>query len=114
MDEQLNDDSVNKQKDLRQFVYIVYILQALFFLTAVTPIFATIINLVKKDDLINSQYASHYRWQQNTFWYGLLWVVLFTIAPLTFILIPCLAIWYVYRIAKGWIYLADGKELYPS
>ena len=116
----LNDSAANNQqneKELRQFVFIAYILQAVFFLFVVTPIFALIINYIKKDDLINSRYHTHYRWQQNTFWFGLLWLILGIMTHIFFVgyvVIFFLTFWYIYRIAKGWIYLSDGKELYQS
>ena len=27
-------------------------------------------------------------------------------------ILAMLAVWLIYRIAKGWVYLVDGKELY--
>ncbi len=116
MDSNLNNTITDeKDKELRQFVFISYILQATFFVFVVTPLFALIINYIKKDDLINSRYSSHYRWQQNTFWFGLMWAFLSVMTFILFIgyvVFFFLGIWYVYRIIKGWIYLTDGKELY--
>lgn len=111
----LNSPDENKDKELKQFVFIVYILQALFFVFVVTPIFGAIINYIKRDDLQNSRYQSHYRWQQNTFWFGLMWSVLASLTAfflIGYVVFFVLGFWYVYRIVKGWIYLSDGKELY--
>lgn len=104
-------------KSLRQYVFIAYILQALTFVFVITPIFALILNYIKKDDLLNSRYSSHYRWQQNTFWFGLLWSFLGIMTHfflIGYVVLFFLTFWYIYRIAKGWIYLTDGKELYQS
>lgn len=101
--------------DNKKYVYAVYILQALFFLGLVfTPIMGVIINYIKDDDVRGSWLESHFRWQKHTFWYATLWSVL---GYLAFFLIGWLVIfvatiWYFYRIAKGWIYLADGKAMY--
>jgi len=113
--DELKSDTDAKDKELRQFVFIGYILQAGFFIFVVTPIFGMMINYIKKSDLLKSRYSSHYRWQQNTFWFGLLWTFLSIMTYfflIGFIVFFFLGIWYVYRIAKGWIYLMDGKELY--
>ena len=113
--DELESNSEQKDKELRQFVFIVYILQAVFFVFVVTPVFGMIINYIKKDDLLKSRYSSHYRWQQNTFWFGLLWMFLSVMTYfflIGFVVFFFLGIWYIYRIVKGWLYLVDGKELY--
>jgi len=81
----------------------------------ITAVLGIIINYVKDQDVKGSWLESHFQWQKNTFWYALLWTVLGVLT--TFLLIGYLvfaavAIWLIYRIAKGWIYLVDGKELY--
>ncbi|MBC8146748.1 MAG: hypothetical protein H8E98_02050 [Bacteroidetes bacterium] len=104
-------------KNLRQTVFIVYILQALFFVTVITPIVGSVLNIMKKDELINSPYNSHREWQQNTFWFGLLWAALGTMTTfflIGYVVLFFLTIWYVYRIVKGWIRLSDGKEMYDE
>jgi uncharacterized membrane protein len=52
---------------------------------------------------------------KNTFWYGLLWIVLGGLTSfllIGYVVVGVALIWIMYRIAKGWIYLVDGKELY--
>lgn len=99
----------------KKYVIAVYILQALFFVGLVfTPIMGVVVNYIKDDDVQGSWLESHFKWQKNTFWYGLLWMI---IASITFFFISWIVlliagIWYFYRIAKGWIYMVDGKEMY--
>ncbi len=52
---------------------LVYGLQAASFFFGITAIAAVIINYVKKDDVLNTWLASHFRWQIRTFWFGLFW-----------------------------------------
>jgi len=90
-------------------------LQALSFVLLITAVLGIIINYVKDEDVKGSWLDSHFQWQKNTFWYGLLWTVLgvLTIFLLIgYLVLAAVAIWLIYRIAKGWIYLVDGKELY--
>jgi uncharacterized membrane protein len=104
-----------QQAELKKYTYAVYILQALSFVTLITAIIGLIINYIKRDDVRGSWLESHFRWQQATFWYGLLWVVIGASTTWIFIGYPVLAgltIWLIYRVARGWIYLVDGKQMY--
>ncbi len=81
----------------------------------ITAVLGIIINYVKDEDVKGSWLESHFQWQKNTFWYGLLWTVLgvlTTFLLIGYLVLVAVAIWLIYRIAKGWIYLVDGKELY--
>ncbi len=109
--------SFDVDADIKKYTYAVYILQALSFLVLFTAILGIIINYVKDDDASGSWLQSHFVWQKNTFWFGLLWIVLGTLtAPILigYVVLGFTSIWLIYRIAKGWIYLVDGKELYRS
>ena len=105
------------EAEIKKITYVVYILQALSFVFLITAVAGIIINYIKQDDVKGSWLESHFEWQKRTFWYGLLWMAL---AVLSFFLLvqwlicPIVAVWLVYRIAKGWIYLVDGKELYKQ
>jgi uncharacterized membrane protein len=87
-------------------------------------IIAVIINYVKRSEARGTWLESHFNWQIRTFWYALLWafVVAAVSIPLTIIVIGvgtwiigmfALGIWAIYRIARGWLALKDGKPL-PS
>jgi uncharacterized membrane protein len=91
------------------------------FLTGWPSIIAVILNYVKRSEVQGSWLESHFRWQIRTFWYGLLWVslcVLFVIATLGIgILIAWLplglvSIWFIYRVARGWIALNNRRPMY--
>lgn len=102
-------------KNSRKYTFAVYILQALSFVLLFTALLGIIINYVKYEDVEGSWLQSHFTWQKRTFWYGLLWTVLGVMT--TFLLVGyavlgIVMIWLIYRIAKGWIYLVDGKEMY--
>jgi uncharacterized membrane protein len=104
-----------QQAELKKYTYAVYILQALAFVTLVSAVIGLIVNYIKYDDVRGSWLDSHFRWQKATFWYGLLWMVIGISTTWIFIGYPVLAgltIWLIYRIARGWIYLFDGKEMY--
>ncbi len=104
-----------QQAELKKYAYSVYILQALAFVTVITAILGLIVNYIKDDDVRGLWLESHFRCQKASFWYGLLWSllgVLTTPLLIGYAVLPVVSIWLIYRIARGWIYLYDGKEMY--
>ena len=111
MSKVISDDEAKK------FTYLVYILQALSFVFLITAVAGIIINYIKQDDVKGSWLESHFEWQKRTFWYGLLWTFLGSLTiflMIGWVILAVVAVWLVYRIAKGWVYLVDGKELYKQ
>ena len=94
---------------------LVYILQAASFLLAITFIAAVIVNCLKKDDVAETWLSSHFRWQIRTFWFALLWTIfgfITLIMGVGYFILVGVAIWTIYRIAKGWLALQDHKPMY--
>ncbi|HYS14114.1 MAG TPA: hypothetical protein VEN28_12445 [Burkholderiaceae bacterium] len=92
------------------------------FLFGWPSIIAVIINYVKRSEANGTWLESHFRWQIRTFWFALLWAVIvgvvsavlavFVIGLATWIIgIIALGIWAIYRIARGWLRLNDGKPM---
>ena len=91
------------------------------FLIGWPSIVAVILNYVKRSEARGTWLESHFRWQIRTFWYGALWVglcALFVILTLGFGLLlvwlplGVVALWFIYRIARGWMALNDRKTMY--
>ena len=91
------------------------------FLTGWPSILAVILNYVYRSDARGTPLASHFRWQIRTFWFGVLWVALcglfivLTLGLGIFIAALPLAgvgVWFIYRIARGWLRLMDGRPAY--
>jgi len=81
-----------------------------------------VINYVKRSDARGTWLESHFNRQIRTFWYALLWAALVFVVsvPLALVLTGfgtwflgmfVLGIWAIYRIARGWLALKDGKPL---
>lgn len=99
----------------RSITQVIYGLYAASLVVGVTSIIAIVLNYIKRDDVVNTLYESHFRWQIRTFWYSILWCVLgfLTFAVIIgFVIWGAAFIWFVYRIAKGWVRLNDGKPMY--
>jgi uncharacterized membrane protein len=91
------------------------------FLTGWPSIIAVILNYVKRHAVAGTWLESHFRWQIRTFWYGLLWVglcILFIVVTLgigiviAWIPLAAVTVWFIYRVARGWIALNDGRPMY--
>lgn len=109
---QTNKHNADQAKTL---TIVVYALQAASFVLGLTFLVAVIINYIKKDDVRGTWLESHFRWQIRTFWFCLLWGLIGALLSVVFIGVFILlanAVWVIYRIAKGWIDLADNKPMY--
>jgi uncharacterized membrane protein len=89
------------------------------FVGSVPSIIAVIINYLKRSSARGSWAASHYRWQIRTFWFALLWLLIAMLlvvtvlgAPFGLGLLVALALWLIYRIARGWLRLFDRRPMY--
>lgn len=99
----------------RNFATAVYALQAASFLLFITAIVAVVLAYIKRGESRGTWLESHFRWQIRTFWWSLLWGLLGLATALVlvgYVILLSNAAWVVYRIARGWINLADGKAMY--
>ncbi|HTJ97236.1 MAG TPA: hypothetical protein VL381_07185 [Rhodocyclaceae bacterium] len=104
-------------QSLKNIVTACYALQAVAFFVGISSIVAVVLAYIKRDDARGTWLESHFRWQIRTFWFGLLWGVIGAALYIVVIGIPILfatCVWIIYRIAKGWLALNDGKTLYPN
>jgi uncharacterized membrane protein len=91
------------------------------FLVGWPSIIAVILNYVKRSEAVGTWLESHFRWQIRTFWFGALWVCLcvaFVILTLgiglliAWLPLGIVSLWFIYRIARGWIALQNGRPMY--
>jgi uncharacterized membrane protein len=102
---------------LRTLTHVMYGLHILsFFSAGIFSVIAIIINYVKRPDLPDAFYRSHFRWQARSFWFTLLWLVVST--PLfLFIWFPgvvawtVIGLWYLYRFIRGWLAFIDNRSM---
>jgi uncharacterized membrane protein len=106
---------IDRQRSLRTLTHILYGLYAIYWLTGgLTALIAIIINYVKRTDVAGTPFEAHFDWQIRTFWWGVLGHVIGVALFIVLIGVPILwavAIWMLYRIIKGWLYLYDSKPL---
>jgi len=119
------------------YTHVIYALHALAVLIGVTTaatvvgsfiggipsIVAVIMNYARRSATYGTFLESHFRWQIRTFWFALLWALVIATVTLPFVLIligiplffvgyGALAIWIIYRVARGWLALRDRRPMY--
>jgi uncharacterized membrane protein len=105
---------MSDEKNLKTVATVIYALQVAGFFTGIAWIIAVVVGYVKRDDAAGTWLESHYRWQIRTFWWGLLWGVvggITTLVVIGFAILFADAVWIIYRIAKGWLNLAENKPV---
>lgn len=91
-----------------------YALQAAFFISGISAIVAIVLVYIKRDEARGTWLESHFRWQIRTFWFALLWGAiggLLVIVLIGWAVLFADMVWIIYRIAKGWLNLNDGKPV---
>jgi uncharacterized membrane protein len=104
----------NQERSLRKIATAVYALQAAGFLFGITWLIAVIVDYVKRDDARGWWLESHFTWQIRTFWWGLLWGAIGGVLLLVlvgYLVLVANAVWIIYRIVKGWLRLAERREV---
>jgi uncharacterized membrane protein len=88
------------------------------FVFGLPSLLAVFLNYLMRSEVRGTWLESHFRWQIRTFWFTLLWLVvygLFVITiigiPIAFVLIILLGIWVAYRVIRGWLALAKLRAL---
>ena len=111
----MSEDIVDIDASQKNIALLVYVLQGLgFFTGGVTYIIAIVINYIKLEEVRGTWLEGHFRWQMNTFWYGLLWSIvalLFWLILMGWLASAIVSIWIIYRIIKGALYLNDDKAI---
>jgi len=89
------------------------------FIFGLPSIAAVILNYLKRDEARGTYLESHFDWQIRTFWFGVLWftggwLLLFTFIgiPIAIIVFVLLGLWFIYRVARGWLRLKDKRPMY--
>ena len=100
---------------LRKLTALVYGLQAASLILGVTLFAGVIVNYLRRRQAAGTWLESHFTWQIRTFWWSLLWCVVGVaslVVVVGFVILPASAIWFVYRVVKGWTELNEGRPMY--
>jgi len=111
------EPTIQERETLRLVTHVMYALHtASWFSAGIFSVIAMIINYVKRPDLPDEFFRSHFRWQARSFWFTLLWLLL--TSPLFLLLVfPGAAawflvgLWYLYRFIRGWWSFAENRPM---
>lgn len=88
------------------------------FVFGLPSLVAVFLNYLKRGDVAGTWLESHFRWQIRTFWFTLLWLMVYGLLiitiigiPLAWILIALLGLWVGYRVVRGWIALSGVRPV---
>jgi uncharacterized membrane protein len=92
------------------------------FVFSLPSIVAVVLSYLKRGEAAGTFLESHYRWLIRTFWFAVLWgaiaiaitlILVITIVGILIVWLPVLVVgvWLIYRVARGWLALKDGKPL---
>jgi len=88
------------------------------FVFGVPSLVGVVLNYLKRDEVRGTWLESHFRWQIRTFWFTVLWLVVYgaliiTIIgiPIAWVLIGILGLWVAYRVVRGWLALKDRRPM---
>jgi uncharacterized membrane protein len=111
------EPSIQERETLRLVTHVMYALHtASWFSGGIFSVIAMIINYVKRPDLPDEFFRSHFRWQARSFWFTLLWLLL--TSPLFLLLVfpgvvawTLVGLWYLYRFIRGWWSFAENRPM---
>jgi uncharacterized membrane protein len=109
--------SAGGESSLRQLAGLVYGLQAASMLVGVTLFAGVIINYLRRGQVAGTWLESHFTWQIRTFWWSLAWCVLGVATAIVLVglfILGASAVWFVYRIVRGWTELNEGRPMYAT
>ena len=101
----------------QNFTQIIYGLYAAAPLLGITAVAAVVLNYIKREEVQGSWLESHYRWQIQTFWISFLGLVVsgsLSFFGIGWLILFVTSVWYIYRVAKGWLWLLDNKPMQPA
>jgi uncharacterized membrane protein len=94
---------------------VIYGLQAAALVVGVTSFVAVILGYLRRRDAAGTWLESHFTWQIRTFWWSLAWSILglaTLVLVVGFFILLASAVWYVYRVVRGWTELNEGRPFY--
>jgi len=113
----VSEAGVQEEQSLKTITTVVYALQAASFFIGFSFIAAVIVNYIKLPQVADTWLESHFRWQIRTFWFSVLWSIIGSVLVLVligYLVLAAVFLWVIYRIARGWINLSQGKAMYQD
>jgi uncharacterized membrane protein len=111
------ETTIQERESLRLVTHVMYGLHtASWFSAGFFSVIALIINYIKRPDLPDDFFRSHFRWQSRSFWFTLLWLLVTSPLFLLFwvpgvVAWTLVGFWYLYRFIRGWWSFTENKPM---
>jgi uncharacterized membrane protein len=111
------ETTIQERESLRLVTHVMYGLHtASWFSAGFFSVIALIINYIKRPDLPDDFFRSHFRWQSRSFWFTLLWLLVTSPLFLLFwvpgvVAWTVVGFWYLYRFIRGWWSFTENKPM---
>ncbi len=109
--------AADQRSNLVLLTHLMYGLHTLsFFSAGVFSVAALILNYVKRSELPDEFFRSHFRWQSRSFWFTLI-ALLLTLPLWLFFVFPgwvawsVIGLWYLYRFIRGWWMFIENRAM---
>lgn len=100
----------------KNVVHAIYACFAASFFIPPAIIVGIIFCYLKRDESDPAWIRTHFDWLIKTFWWtmaGMLVGLIATMIFLGWVIMMATAIWFLYRVIKGWLALSDGMSVGP-
>lgn len=95
--------------------HVVYALYAISIFTGVPALIGVIVAHLQDGPMAGGLTQSHLSWQIRSFWWSVVWGIigwLLVVALVSWVILGLTWLWFVYRVARGWLRLIDGLPAY--
>lgn len=103
-----------RDRRTRNTVHAAYGLYALSLFLGAPLLAGVVIAYLKRRDAAGTFYRSHVDWLIRTFWIAVVVAIIGTVLSIVLIGVPILVllgVWFVYRVVKGWLLLAEDRPV---
>jgi uncharacterized membrane protein len=128
----MSDESADRLDGPRAWCHVIYALHACAVLVGVIgaasvagafvfglpSLLAVLLNFIQRGAVRGTWLDSHFAWQIRTFWFTLLWLLVYGLLvitivgiPIAWLLIVFLGLWVGYRVVRGWLALSRRQPL---
>lgn len=110
-------DTPPEDKNLRDYLMVIYILYAVSVVTGITLLVGAVIAYVKRDDFYGTPYFDHIQYLIKTFWVTLVGSIIGCLTVfllIGFLILALVCVWFIYRVVAGFVRFYDNKPVSPD
>ncbi|MGH8444230.1 MAG: DUF4870 family protein [Solimonas sp.] len=111
----MDGDGRDASESERTTLLVAYVLQTISpFTVFLASIVSLVISYIKTSETQNQYIRSHHRYLIRTFWWTLVWAIIFgllSFVGIGLILLAGLWVWWIYRMVRGFIAYGERRDM---